>query len=115
MSMQVNKSFLIELIFRDTNKTSKISYFNNSVLLVNGTAKFSSILEYQYGKPIGFKLIELNVPTDSVKLINWLQTDFKELFDYDPLLWLASIATVPVELHQYLIPFHKDLHDTAIS
>ena len=115
MSMQVNKPLLIELIFRGTNKTSKISYFDNSVLLVNGTDKFSSILEYSYGKPIGFKLIELNVQTDSVKLINWLQTDFKKLFAYDPLLWLASVATLPTELHQYLIPFHKDTHDTTIS
>jgi len=77
-------------------------------LLVNGTAKFVSILEYRYGKPIGFKLIQLNVPTDSAKLINWLQTDFKELFDYDPLLWLASVTTVPVELHKYLIPFYPE-------
>ena len=112
--MQVNKPFEIKLIFKDTPKTYTVDTFIAYETQRFGVRDFLN-LKTEYGKAIGFKLIELNVPTDSIKLINWLQQEFKFMFSYDPLLWLASVATLPVELHQYLIPFHKDLHDTAIS
>ena len=114
MSMQVNVPFIIELIFRGTNKTIKINSFDPIEMLVFKNRIYTT-MTHEYGKPVGFKLIGLNVPTDSTKLINWLQQEFKFMFSYDPLLWLASVATLPVELHQYLIPFHKDLHDITIS
>ena len=114
MSMQVNHPFIIELIYKGTNETLKITSFSPIEHLVH-IGQFVSTMEYRYGKPVGFKLIELNTPTDSLKLIDWLQREFKPRFSYDPLLWLASVATLPTELHQYLIPFHKDTHDTAIS
>ena len=105
--MQVNKPFVIECIYKGTNKTSRLDSFINCEELVNlGT--FISTLKYEYGKPIGFKLIKLNVPVDNSKLINWLQTEFKDLFDPDPLLWFASVGTMPIELRQYLIPFHAE-------
>ena len=114
MSMQVTKPFVIKLIFKDTPKTYTVSSF-----IAYETQRFMVSdfidLKRKYGKAIAFKLIELNVPTDSIKLINWLQQEFKFMFDYDPLLWLASVATLPAELHQYLIPFHKDIHDNSIS
>lgn len=103
MSMQVNQPFKIELIHKNAN--TKYSRY-----LLN-TFSFGDWLDFilkNYGKFIAFKVIELNVPTDSVKLINWLQSDFKQLFDYDPIMWFASVASFPEELHQYLIPFHKD-------
>ena len=114
MSMQVNKPFIIELIFRDTNEVLKLMSFDPEKTNFLKT-KWYSVMLYKYGKPTGFKFIELNVSTNSTKLINWLQYEFKPRFDYDPLIWIASVATLPVELRQYLIPFHKDTHDTAIS
>ena len=112
--MQVNKPFEIKLIFNGTPKTYTVDTFIAYETQRFGVRDFID-LKRKYGKAIGFKLIELNVPTDSIKLINWLQQEFKFMFSYDPLLWLASVATLPVELHQYLIPFHKDLYDTTIS
>lgn len=107
MSMQVNVPFIIELIFRGTNKTIKINSFTPIEMLVFKNRIYTT-MNHEYGKPVGFKLIGLNVPTGSTKLINWLQQDFKPRFDYDPLLWLASVATLPTELHQYLIPFYAE-------
>ena len=112
--MQVNKPFEIKLIFKGTPKTYTVCSFIAYETQRFGVRDFID-LKRKYGKAIGFKLIELNIPTDSTKLINWLQQEFKFMFSYDPLLWLASVATLPAELHQYLIPFHKDLHDTTIS
>lgn len=108
--MQVNKPFEIELIFRGTNKTVKINTFSRIEHLVHvgHIGQFFSTMECEYGKPIGFKLIKLNMPVTSKKFINWLKYEFKLRFDYDPLLWLASVATLPVELHQYLIPFYAE-------
>lgn len=106
--MQVNKPFVIECIYKGTNKISRLDSFIESEELINiGT--FVSTLKYVYGKPIGFKLIELNVPINNPKFIAWLQHKFKYYFNYDPLMWLASVGTMPIELHQYLIPFHKEL------
>ena len=101
MSMQVNYPFRIELIHKNTE-------YSPQYLI---TFSFSTWLDFTsnpYGKFIAFKVIELNVPINSVKLINWLQSDFKQLFDYDPIMWFASVGSFPEELHQYLIPFHKD-------
>ena len=112
--MQVNKPFEIKLIFNGTPKTYTVDTFIAYETQRFGVRDFID-LKRKYGKAIGFKLIELNVPTDSTKLINWLQQEFKFMFSYDPLLWLASVGTMPIELHQYLIPFHKDAHDTTIS
>ena len=120
MSRQVTRPFIIEVSFKAGGK-----FFANEFKLkrpadidVNERFFTEYLLEdaiFDYGAPVAFKVIELNVPTNSIKLINWLQYEFKPLFEYDPLMWLASVGTMPIELHQYLIPFHKDLHDTAIS
>ena len=114
MSMQVHEPFEFILIFKGTKNTVTLNYFERAGRISSGTMNIH-LMCYNYGSPIGFKLTKLTISTDSAKLINWLQTDFKKLFAYDPLLWLASVATVPVELHQYLIPFHKDTYDNAIS
>ena len=111
--MQVNKPFEIELIFNNGFRFV-LNTFSCIVKVYPVPLQLTDLIKLN-GSLVGFKLIKLNTPTDSVKLINWHQHDFKPRFDYDPLLWLASVATLPVELHQYLIPFHKDLHDTAIS
>ena len=113
MSRQVTKPFIIEVSFKAGDK-----FFVNAFKLKMpkdiGAHKIlftEYLLEdaiFDYGAPVAFKVIELNVPTNSIKLINWLQHEFKPLFEYDPLMWLASVGTMPIELHQYLIPFHKD-------
>ena len=108
--MQVNSPFKIQLIFKPINTFfyldrfrlhdhSRRPYFHEYIV---------QDAIYNYGKPVGFKLIELNVPVDNLKLINWLQQDFKGMFDYDPLIWFASVGTMPIELRQYLIPFHTE-------
>lgn len=104
--MQVNKPFVIECIYKGTNKTSRLDSFIETEELTNfGT--FVSTLKYVYGKPIGFKLIELNVPINNPKFIAWLQHKFKYFFNYDPFIWLVSVSTLPKELQPYL----KDFHD----
>lgn len=111
--MQVHMPFVMDIIYKNTHKIAKLTSFEYGKSVYAG--QFINRLNYEYGKPIGFKLIKLNVPITTPKLINWLQTDFKDMFEYDPLIWLASVGTMPIELHQYLIPFHKDTHDTTIS
>ena len=113
MSMQANKPFEIELIFKD-DFTFILNTFSNIVKLYPVPMQLAHLINFG-GSLVAFRVIRLNIPVDSPKLINWLQHDFKDMFTYDPLLWLASVATLPVELHQYLIPFHKDTHDNTIS
>lgn len=112
MSMQVSNPFKIQLVFKPANTFFYLDRFRLYEHPRNRPYFGKRIVQdaiFDYGKPVGFKLIKLNVPVDNHKLINWLQHDFKDMFDYDPLIWLASVATLPVELHQYLIPFHKEL------
>ena len=101
MSMQVNSPFRIELI----HKNVKCPQYTLKTFTFGDWLDF--ILKTD-GKFVAFKVIELNVPTNSVKFINWLQSDFKKLFDYDPIMWFASVGSFPEELHQYLTPFHKE-------
>lgn len=100
--MQVNLPFKIKLIFNiKPFKSYTITGFSHPSILFYGIKNYG-------GKPIAFELIELNVNTDSLKLIKYLEEDFKQLFNYDPLLWLASVGTCPEELRKHLIPFHKE-------
>ena len=119
MSMQVNQPFIIEVSFKAGGKFF-VNEFKLKRLKMDVTERFFTdyLLEdaiFNYGAPVAFKVIELNVPTNAIKLINWLQHEFKPLFEYDPLMWLASVGTMPIELRQYLIPFHNGTHDTTIS
>lgn len=108
MSMQVNPPFIIKLIFRNTYKFTIMGFSLYSTSTKDYPSfKLTDAISY-YGKPIAFELIKLNINSSSLKLIHWLQTEFKDLFDLDPLLWFASVGTMPVELHQYLIPFHSE-------
>ena len=113
MYRQVTRPFIIEVSFK-TGGRFFVNEFKLKIpedIVVNKKFFKEYLLEdaiFDYGAPVAFKVIELNVPTNSLKLINWLQHNFKPLFEYDPLMWLASVGTMPIELHQYLIPFHKD-------
>lgn len=102
--MQVTTPFRIDLIFKDTTNIFDLQAFKPNAY----TLSFLEDLIYTHGNPIGFKLKYLNVPTNTPKFINWLQTDFKELFEYDPIMWFAGVGTMPVELHQYLLPFYQE-------
>lgn len=98
--MQVNYPFKIKLIFKDFNKLYTIKGYSHP-----------SVLFYEiknYGKIVAFEWLELNTKPDSPKLLKWIEEEFKPLFEYDPMLWLASVGTAPVELRPYLTPFHKE-------
>ena len=103
--MQVVSPFVIELIYKGSSETVKISSFEfaNRIGLTN---KWFNVVDSIPEKPIGFKLLELRLTEDSIKFTNWLQHEFKARFDYDPLMWLASVGTFPAEFHKYLIPFN---------
>ena len=58
-----------------------------------------------FSKPVAFRWPDSHLRPITPKLINWLQTDFKNLFEYDPFLWMASVGTVDPKLRPYL----KDL------
>lgn len=107
MSMQVIHPFVIELIYKDTSETLKLNSFD---MFKTNTIKAERfiIMKNVHGNPIGFKLLELRLTKDSVKFTNWLQHEFKSLFTYDPLLWFASVGTMPKEFRKYLIPFHME-------
>lgn len=104
--MQVNKPFVVECIYKGTNKISRLDSFIEPEELIN-FGPFVSTLKHVYGKPIGFKFIELNVPINNPKFIAWLQYKFKYFFNYDPFMWLVSVSALPKELQPYL----KDFHD----
>ena len=108
MAMTVYNPFTIELIFRMNFKftISSFSMYSISTELYK-PLDLTDAIRY-YGNPVAFKLLNLNINSDSPKLINWLQTDFKYIFDHDPLLWFASVGTMPIELRQYLIPFYQE-------
>ena len=95
--MQVITPFKIKLNFNciQSNGTPSILLYSYSKFI-------------HYGKPTSFQWLGLNTKPDSPKLIKWIEEEFKPLFEYDPILWLASVGTAPVELRQHLIPFHKE-------
>lgn len=101
--MQVIIPFKIKLNFSCTqyNGTPSISLYS-----YNTNSSF--IQSVYHGKPTSFEWIEFNTKSDSPKLLKWIEEEFKPLFEYDPMLWLASVGTAPVELRPYLTPFHKE-------
>ena len=101
--MQVNSFGTVKLIFKDEYKLS-ISLLSK----VDLSAKYIRIPSAEYyiqrrGKPVAFVWNHTHSIKFSPKLVNWIINDFKPLFDYDPMLWLASVGTAPVELREYLI------------
>ena len=54
------------------------------------------------GKPNSFIWHNSHFQPITPKLINWLQTEFKELFDYDKFKWWASTATDTPNIQPYL-------------
>ena len=101
--MQVNSFGTVKLIFKDEYKLS-ISLLSK----VDLSAKDMRIPSAEYyiqrrGKPVAFVWNHTHAIKFSPKLVNWIINDFKPLFDYDPMLWLASVGTAPVELREYLI------------
>lgn len=56
-------------------------------------------------KPVAFKWPDSSNRKLSPKLIKWLQTDFKQMFEYNAMLWMASVAGVDTKFQPYL----KDL------
>ena len=94
--MQVNSFGTVKLIFRDEYKYT--------ITLLSDFKIFPVKYHIQRrGKPIAFVWNHTHSIKFSPKLVNWINNDFKVLFDYNPMLWLASVGTAPVELREYLI------------
>ena len=101
--MQVHSFGTVKLIFKDEYKLS-ISLLSK----VNSSAGSVHMYSAEYhiqrrGKPVAFVWNHTHSIKFSPKLANWIITEFKPSFDYDPMLWLASVGTAPVELREYLI------------
>ena len=101
--MQVHSFGTVKLIFKDEYKLS-ISLLSK----VNSSAGSVHMYSAEYHiqrrrKPVAFVWKHTHSIKFSPKLVNWIINDFKPLFDYDPMLWLASVGTAPVELREYLI------------
>jgi len=90
MSMRTNKGEPIILI--DINKNEWETY---------------TYSKYPVGFPtaVAFKWPDSSNRKLSPKLIKWLQTDFKQLFEPNAMLWMASVASVDPKFQPYL----KDL------
>ena len=94
--MQVNSFGTVELIFKDK--------YRYSISLLSKFEVFA--VEYHIqrrGKPVAFVWKHTHSIKFSPKLANWIINEFKPSFYYDPMLWLASVGTAPVELREYLI------------
>ena len=101
--MQVHYFGTVELIFKDEYRYSisllpKVNLFAEDMII--SSAKYYI---QRRGKPVAFVWNHTHSIKFSPKLVNWIINDFKPLFDYDPMLWLASVGTAPVELREYLI------------
>ena len=79
--MQVHPPFVIKIIFQNgyTFRISSFLLYANSSLGIH-TLTLKDAVRY-YGRPISFKVLELNVDPTSLKFINWLETEFKPLFE----------------------------------
>ena len=102
--MQVNSFGTVELIFKDESRYS-ISLLSKVHLSAEGMYVMHPV-EYHIQrrrKPVAFVWKHTHSIKFSPKLVNWIINDFKQLFDYNPMLWLASVGTAPVELREYLI------------
>ena len=94
--MQVHSFGTVELVFKDK--------YRYSIRLLSKFEVFAVEYHVQHrGKPVAFVWNHTHSIKFSPKLVNWIINDFKPLFDYDPMLWLASVGTAPVELREYLI------------
>lgn len=97
--MQVNSPSPITLIYPDKSEAS---------LRIYGGPNDSREIFINWGKnihPIAFKWPDSHLRPLTPKLINWLQTDFKAMFDTNAFLWMASVATVDPKFQ----PILKDL------
>ena len=99
--MQVNNIAPITLIYPTIEP--KTIYVYEPVVRPNTHALLNN--KFKFERPTAFKWPDSYLRPVTPKLINWLQTDFKKIFNYDPIMWMASVATVDPELQPYL----KDL------
>jgi hypothetical protein len=106
--MQVNSPSHIEVVFRDEHKFQLRVLQNPHVCRYD---QVTSIKQYinLFGKPTAFIWHDSHLRPITPKLIKWIEEEFKPLFDYDPLKWLASVGTCFPELRPYL----KDFHDIS--
>jgi len=56
--------------------------------------------------PIAFIWHDSYLCPATPKLVKWIDNEFKPIFDYDPLMWLASVGTCSPELRPYLKDFY---------
>ena len=99
---QYNPSY-IELIYQTTSNRNINIY---QKLSRRDVAQLNS--DYKFEPPIGFIWHDSQLRPASPKLINWLQNDFKTIFQYDPIKWWASISTVSPHLQPYLKDLFND-------
>ena len=100
--MQVNYFGTVELIFRDEYRYSIRLLSKVNLASEDMVASVEFHIQFR-GRPIAFVWNHTHSIKFSPKLVNWINNDFKPLFDYDPMLWLASVGTAPIELREYLI------------
>lgn len=100
--MQVNSIAPITVIYKDNFKFPLKIYSKVNIAEIKYATKY--ITGY---KPIKFIWEDSHLRPITPKLIRWLQEEFKPLFDYDPLLWLASVGTCCPEIRPYLKDFHE--------
>lgn len=103
--MNILKNLDMSQLYYNSRETYIIISQNRIKLFENFLEIYKVLNDYPI---ISFIWINPNKVTISDKLINWIESEFKPLFEYDPMLWLASVGTAPIELRKYLIPFHKE-------
>lgn len=97
--MQANPSYVILLYPNSTQR---------KVRILSEFTEFYHVNQYINGnpeKPTHFLWPDSHLRKPTPKLIKWIQTDFKQMFDPNPFLWMASVGSVDQKLQPYL----KDL------
>jgi hypothetical protein len=109
--MQVNSLSRIELIFADDYRYD-LSVLGNCKKYEwspdgFGTPTLFGKLVFLHRDPIAFIWHDSHLRKPSLKLIKWINEEFKPIFAYDPFKWFASVGTCSPELQFYLKDFYE--------
>lgn len=104
--MQVNYVSRIELIFADDYRYS-IRPLHNFRRSTQGYSPIDwNFILFNHGRPIAFIWHDSHLYPTLPKVIKWINTEFKPIFDYDPLKWFASVGTCSPKFRKHLKDFY---------
>ena len=101
--MQVNRQHKIELIFKEHPPIKIFPLDSTDTILISIPLNYKTTKGFS--KPCAFKWPDSYNRKPTPKLVKWFEEVFKQIFEYDPVMWMASCATLSPEWK----PILKDL------